>query len=81
MIEQTLKELAQSVQTGFSQIKDSAPDEAQIRAIFEAQLRKFNLVTREEFDAQKAVLLRTREKLEAMQAQLDTLENEMRNKS
>jgi BMFP domain-containing protein YqiC len=33
-----------------------------------------NFVTREEFDAQSAVLLRTREKLEALQEQVAALE-------
>ena len=34
------------------------------------------VVTREEFDAQKAVLARSRERLEQMQAQLDALQKE-----
>ena len=35
---------------------------------------KLNLVTREEFDVQQAVLLKTREKLEALEAQVAALE-------
>ena len=40
-------------------------------------LRKMNLVTREEFDIQRAVLLRTREKLEALEKVVAELESHM----
>ncbi|UXI68459.1 ubiquinone biosynthesis accessory factor UbiK [Tahibacter amnicola] len=39
-----------------------------------AGLRRMDLVTREEFDVQRAVLLRTREKLEALEARVAELE-------
>lgn len=42
----------------------------QCRAVLTATLGKCNLVTREEFDAQAAVLARTRSKLEALETQL-----------
>lgn len=47
---------------------------SQLRAVIESALRKMNIVTREEFDAQQAVLMRTREKLEALEARLAGLE-------
>lgn len=37
-------------------------------------LSRLDLVTREEFDAQQAVLLRTREKLEVLEKQVAALE-------
>lgn len=40
----------------------------------EAALRKCRLVTREEFDAQQAVLLRTREKVEQLEQRVAQLE-------
>ncbi|WP_457667909.1 accessory factor UbiK family protein [Thiolapillus sp.] len=40
----------------------------------EAALGKLNLVTREEFDVQQAVLMRTRAKVEALEKQLAELE-------
>ncbi len=46
--------------------------EAQFRAILEATFNRMDLVTREEFEIQKKVLARTREKLEALEAQLDS---------
>lgn len=49
--------------------------EKNMRSIMEAGLQKMNLVTREEFDIQSAVLQRTREKLEALEARLNEWEN------
>jgi ubiquinone biosynthesis accessory factor UbiK len=42
----------------------------------QAALAKLDLVTREEFDAQQAVLLRTRQKLEQLEIQLAQWEQE-----
>ena len=44
------------------------------RAALQAGLTRLDLVTREEFEVQQAVLLRTREKLEALEARLAELE-------
>lgn len=55
--------------------------EKNMRGLLESGLQKMNLVTREEFDIQSAVLLRTREKLEALEQRLAALEaqqNQMR---
>ncbi len=49
---------------------------ANVKSILTAGLQKANLVTREEFEVQKAVLATTRSKLEALQKQLDALEAE-----
>ncbi|HPY40183.1 MAG TPA: accessory factor UbiK family protein [Thiolinea sp.] len=49
--------------------------EKNIRGMLETGLQKMNLVTREEFDIQTAVLQRTREKLEALEARLNEWEN------
>lgn len=43
----------------------------------ESALRKCQLVTREEFDAQQAVLARTREKIDAMEQQVIALESQL----
>ena len=47
---------------------------AQLQTLLQSALRKCNLVTREEFDAQSAVLLRTREKLENLEQKIAELE-------
>ncbi len=44
------------------------------KAVLQSGLAKLDLVTREEFEVQRAVLLRTREKLEALEAQVRQLE-------
>lgn len=50
--------------------------EKNIRAILQSTISKLDLVSRDEFDAQVAVLLRTREKLEQMERTLARLEQE-----
>lgn len=49
-----------------------------LRAILEAGLAKLDLVTREEFDVQSAVLTRTRAKLEHLEAQVAELERALK---
>lgn len=48
--------------------------ERNVRSSLEAALSRLNLVTREEFEIQQAVLLRTREKLEALEKRVEELE-------
>lgn len=45
----------------------------QFKDILQAAFEKMDLVTREEFDVQVKVLARTREKVDALQAQLNEL--------
>ncbi len=47
-----------------------------IQSGLESSLRKMNLVTREEFEIQTAVLQRTREKLETLEKIVKQLEDE-----
>lgn len=44
------------------------------KAVLQTGLARLDLVTREEFDVQRAVLLRTREKLEELQRTVEALE-------
>ncbi|NNM83491.1 MAG: accessory factor UbiK family protein [Burkholderiales bacterium] len=48
--------------------------EKNVRAMLSGLFSKMDLVTREEFDVQKEVLLRTREKLTALEARIAELE-------
>ncbi len=48
--------------------------ERNFRALLEAGLSRLDLVTREELDVQQAVLLRTRQRLEQMEARVAELE-------
>ncbi|MBP6707857.1 MAG: accessory factor UbiK family protein [Candidatus Accumulibacter sp.] len=49
--------------------------EKNARALLASVFAKLDLVSREEFDIQTQVLQRTREKLKALEARLDRLEN------
>jgi ubiquinone biosynthesis accessory factor UbiK len=51
--------------------------EAQARATVMSVLSRLELVTREEFDAQQAVLLKTREKVDALEKRVAELENSL----
>ena len=48
--------------------------EKNVRAMMQSALQKLDLVTREEFDVQQEVLLRTREKLTGLETRLAQLE-------
>ncbi len=48
--------------------------ERNFKSLLQTGLAKMDLVTREEFDVQVAVLARTREKLEALEARLKDLQ-------
>lgn len=64
-----IRELGQTLQ-GYTREDLS---QSQLNSLLESALRKCNLVTREEFDAQQVVLLRTREKLEQLEQEVQRL--------
>jgi hypothetical protein len=51
--------------------------ERNFKALLQSGLERMDLVTREEFDVQSAVLERTREKLETIEARLGELERDL----
>lgn len=55
--------------------------EDNLRTGLESGLRSMNLVTREEFEVQSAVLMRTREKLEQLEKQVLELEAQLKSKT
>lgn len=50
---------------------------ANFRDVLRSGLRRLDLVTREEFDAQRGVLLRTRETVDALEARVAELEEQL----
>ena len=59
-------------------LRDSREElQENFRAVLQSGLGKLDLVTREEFEVQRAVLLRTREKLEALEQAVQWLEAEL----
>ena len=72
--------LIDEVSGKFSQILQSGPIkdvEQNLRALIQSLLQKLDLVTREEFDVQQQVLLRTREQLQALEARVVALEQQL----
>ena len=55
----------------------AADIEKNMRSMMSGFFTKLDLVTREEFDIQSQVLAKTREKLEALEAQVSTLEKQL----
>lgn len=56
------------------QVRQFADDiEAKVKQVLQAKLADLDFVSREEFDVQRQVLLRMREKVEAMEQQLAAL--------
>ncbi len=73
----TLDELARNISDAIpGSIKVLKSDlENNIRAVLESSLRRMNLVSREEFDVQSALLARAMEKLKQLEQQIAELEN------
>lgn len=67
-IEQLARRLAETVPEGLRSVQQDL--EANFRTVLSSGLAKLDLVTREEFEVQEAVLARTREKLEALEQRL-----------
>lgn len=72
LIDELSAHLSASMPTGFRTLQEDFSKN--FRASLEAGLVKLDLVTREEFEVQSAVLARTREKLTQLERQLQALE-------
>ncbi|MBB5878583.1 MULTISPECIES: ubiquinone biosynthesis accessory factor UbiK [unclassified Xanthomonas] len=66
------RRLSDLVPPGLRQSRDEL--QSTFKSALQAGLGKLDLVTREEFEVQRAVLLRTREKLEALERSVAALE-------
>lgn len=77
-LEDLAKQIADAVPPGVKNMAEGA--ETRVKTVLQSQLSKLDLVTREEFDIQSQVLIRTREKLEAMEARITELETKLADK-
>jgi len=68
LFEDLVKKLAEAVPQGLRSMRRDL--EENFRSVLQTGLGKLDLVTREEFEVQEAVLARTREKLEALEERL-----------
>jgi hypothetical protein len=71
-IDRLARRLADAVPEGLRSVRDDL--EQNFRAVLDSGLSRLDLVTREEFDVQQGVLSRTRQKLEALERRVSTLE-------
>ena len=71
-IDDLARRLAESVPQGLRSMKDDL--EKNFQSVLRAGLGKLDLVTREEFEVQEAVLARTRQKLDALEERLISIE-------
>lgn len=71
-IENIARKLAEAVPEGLRSVREDL--ESNFRSVLSASLARLDLVTREEFEVQEAVLAKTRQKLEALEARLEALE-------
>ncbi len=74
-LDELTRKLMDSLPEGLGQIQSDV--KKNLRAALEAALGRMDLVTREEFDVQTAVLARSREQLTALEEKLGQLENEL----
>lgn len=70
-IEDIARQIGASIPPKFREVADDV--EAKVKAVLQAKLSALDFVSREEFDVQRQVLLRTREKLEALELQVQQL--------
>ncbi len=71
-VENIARKLAESLPEGLRSVRDDL--EQNFRAVLRSSLARLDLVTREEFEVQEAVLAKTRTKLEALEARLREIE-------
>ena len=72
-IDDLARRLSNLVPPGLREGRDEL--QQNFRSVLQSGLAKLDLVTREEFEVQRAVLLRTREQLEALQRTVAELES------
>jgi BMFP domain-containing protein YqiC len=74
-IESLAQRLASLVPPGLREAREEMTEN--FRDTLRAGLRELDLVTREEFDVQRCVLLRTREKIEELERRIAALEQHL----
>ncbi len=74
------KNIVEEINNKVSEILENSPVkdvEKNVRVLLAAAFSRLDLVTREEFDVQQALLQRTREKLIVLETKVATLEDQM----
>ena len=71
-LEELARKLAEAVPPGLAALRSDL--EQNFKAVLQSGLAKLDLVTRQEFDIQSAVLRRSRERLEELEKRIAALE-------
>jgi BMFP domain-containing protein YqiC len=71
-LDELARKLAEAVPPGLTALKNDL--EQNFKAVLQSGLAKLDLVTRQEFDIQAAVLRRSRERLEELEKRISALE-------
>ncbi|TDR47663.1 hypothetical protein DFR29_102323 [Tahibacter aquaticus] len=74
-LDELTRRLTELIPPGVSSVGSDLADN--FKDVLRSGLRKLDLVTRDEFDVQRSVLLRTREKVEALEARVAQLEQQL----
>lgn len=74
-IDDIANRLANVIPPSFNHFKEDA--EKNFHAILQSALARLDLVSREEFEVQKAVLAKTRHKLEALEQRITAMEQQV----
>ena len=74
-----IEEMARSIQAALPPGLKSVGEEVdkKVKQVLQTQLMKLDLVSREEFDVQTKVLLRTSKKLQSLEEKLQQLEKQL----
>lgn len=78
LIDDLTRKLSQALPEGVGSFPQDV--EKNIRATLQSALQKMDLVTREEFEVQKALLARSREKLERLENEINALEARLKSR-
>jgi BMFP domain-containing protein YqiC len=71
-LDELARKLAEAVPPGLTALRNDL--EQNFKAVLQSGLAKLDLVTRQEFDVQAGVLMRSRERLEELERRLAALE-------
>lgn len=75
-IDRIVAEVSARMPSGLGELRQDV--ERNVQAVLQEALTRFDLVSREEFEVQRQVLLRTREKLEQLERTVAELEQTQR---
>lgn len=79
LIERIVSEISRRLPAGVDQVREEVEQNA--RVVLREAISRLDLITREEFDIQRQVLERTRERLEALERTVTELEQQASTRS